>query len=76
MYRSVNGPDGMKLSKQTRATPVNADDAAGQLREALEFLGQQPPPDLGRYSPADVLRWAVAAWIPAVIPRSLSRPRA
>jgi glutamyl-Q tRNA(Asp) synthetase len=57
---------GEKLSKQTRATPVDADDAGKLLNAALEFLGQ---PRASSLVPREVLAEAVTRWDPALIPR-------
>ena len=57
---------GEKLSKQTRATPVDANDAARLLNAALEFLGQ---PRSASASPREILAEAVSRWDPARVPR-------
>ena len=57
---------GEKLSKQTRATPVDASDAGRLLKAALEFLGQEAPEAA---APAEILAEAVSRWDPARIPR-------
>jgi glutamyl-Q tRNA(Asp) synthetase len=57
---------GEKLSKQTRATPVDANDAARLLNAALEFLGQ---PRSARASPREILAEALSRWDPARVPR-------
>jgi glutamyl-Q tRNA(Asp) synthetase len=57
---------GEKLSKQTRATPVDADDAGKLLIAALEFLGQPPA---SSHVPREILAEAVTRWNPALIPR-------
>jgi len=53
---------GEKLSKQTRASPVYAAQAAPTIDAVLRFLGQQPPQELVRWSAADAMKWAVSAW--------------
>lgn len=53
---------GDKLSKQTGAPPLDDRNPAPALWAALRFLGQQPPPDLARESPAVILDWALAHW--------------
>lgn len=53
---------GEKLSKQTLAPAVNPRFAAQQLRIALSFLGQSPPPELDAASPSEVLAWGCAHW--------------
>ncbi len=46
---------GEKLSKQTRAAPVDASRPGPALFAALEFLGQQPPPELSGASPPGIV---------------------
>jgi glutamyl-Q tRNA(Asp) synthetase len=53
---------GEKLSKQTRATPVDATNVAPTIHTVLHFLGQHPPPELARWSAAEAIGWAVNAW--------------
>lgn len=60
---------GDKLSKQTHAPPLDSRRPAPALVAALAFLGQQPPPELVRAAPREVLAWAIAHWYPARIPR-------
>ncbi len=61
---------GNKLSKQTGAPPLDERRPGPALWAALHFLGQQPPPDLMRESPAVLLDWALLHWrlerVPAV----------
>jgi glutamyl-Q tRNA(Asp) synthetase len=57
---------GEKLSKQTRATPVDRDDAGKLLNAALEFLGQ---PRASSLVPREILAEAVTRWDAALIPR-------
>lgn len=61
---------GEKLSKQTRAPPVDAAAGSGVLLDALAFLGQVIP---APGPPTEVLAQAVRAWDPARIPRGQSR---
>jgi glutamyl-Q tRNA(Asp) synthetase len=60
---------GEKLSKQTRAAPLDPRHAAADVHAALEFLGQAPEPGLRRALPREVLAWAVASWRRDAIPR-------
>lgn len=60
---------GEKLSKQTRATPVDAANAASTIHTVLRFLGQQPPQELARWPAAEAIGWAVKAWRRDNIPR-------
>jgi len=53
---------GEKLSKQTHAAPLIADNAAADLSLALQFLGQSPPPALARADVRTVWQWALANW--------------
>lgn len=53
---------GEKLSKQTNAPPVNGADPSPQLWDALEFLGQNPPPELSRGPVSALWEWAIAHW--------------
>ncbi len=62
---------GEKLSKQTRAAPVEPARAPALLRAALAFLGQDVP-EAGRAEA--ILAAAVRAWDPRRIPRASARP--
>ncbi|MDO3721801.1 tRNA glutamyl-Q(34) synthetase GluQRS [Marinobacter sp. chi1] len=53
---------GQKLSKQTHAPALDDDRAARNLFEALQALGQMPPPQLAHASPADILEWGIVHW--------------
>jgi glutamyl-Q tRNA(Asp) synthetase len=55
---------GEKLSKQTLAPAIAADDAVAPLIAVLEFLRQQPPAELRQSSVGEVLGWAVENWQP------------
>lgn len=55
---------GEKLSKQTLAPAVTADDAVATLVAVLEFLRQQPPAELRQGRVEEVLGWAVENWQP------------
>jgi glutamyl-Q tRNA(Asp) synthetase len=59
---------GQKLSKQTRAHPVNAAQAGPVIHAVLNFLGQQPPPELSRMNPREALQWATAHWSRSRLP--------
>lgn len=66
---------GQKLSKQTLAAPLEANQAGPALVAALRFLGQRPPPDLQAASIAEIWQWATANWaLPAdgLLPSSVS----
>ena len=62
-------PAGEKLSKQTRAAPIEAGEAPLRLWRALNFLGQDPPPVLRGESVADLWIWARANWRRDRVPR-------
>ncbi len=53
---------GEKLSKQTLAAPVGASRPAATLVSILNFLQQQPPPDLVDGTARTVLDWAIKNW--------------
>jgi glutamyl-Q tRNA(Asp) synthetase len=53
---------GAKLSKQTRAAPIDAHHPAPALFAALQFLGQNPPDELRRATNADFWAWSSAHW--------------
>ena len=63
---------GEKLSKQTRAAPVDARDPVPALAHAMDFLGQAPPAQLRRAPLAEFWRWALAHWDAKHIPRRRS----
>lgn len=62
--------DGLKLSKQTRAAPVDGRAPGRTIADALRFLGHAPPGELTGAGPGELLTWALAHWRPARIPRS------
>jgi glutamyl-Q tRNA(Asp) synthetase len=53
---------GEKLSKQTRAAPIDPAQPLTALVAALRFLGQQPPATLARTSIKELWNWAIANW--------------
>lgn len=65
---------GMKLSKQTRAQPVDAREPAAALFAAARFLGQNPPEGLCRSTSADFWPWAFANWRLNQAPRVAALP--
>ncbi len=68
----VNGA-GEKLSKQTKAVPLEMDHAVATLIEAWSALGQAiPTPDWP--SGAAFLEWAASAWDVSRLPRSATVP--
>ena len=58
-----------KLSKQTRAAPVDAAQPGPALFAALEFLGQQPPAELSGAGPDELWAWAMRHWRLDRVPR-------
>lgn len=69
----VTGPGGMKLSKRDNAVSLAggldlARHGARLICGALQFLGQNPPQELTRASCREVLDWATAQFVTAVIP--------
>lgn len=61
--------EGGKLSKQTRARPVDRSRPVPILVEVLHFLGQEPPDELLSASLDEAWAWAYAHWSSARIPR-------
>ena len=57
-------PQGQKLSKQSFAAAIPAEDPAGVLYDALVRLQQQPDPQLRHADPGSVLDWAIFHWQP------------
>jgi len=53
---------GEKLSKQTLAPAITADDVIATLIAVLEFLRQQPLAELRQGRVEEVLEWAVGNW--------------
>ena len=62
----VLSADGKKLSKRTRADPLKHQEPATVVKQALDFLGQNPPSDL---SLNDLWTWAIEHWNNDLIPR-------
>jgi glutamyl-Q tRNA(Asp) synthetase len=65
---------GEKLSKQTRAAPVDISRPGPALFAALEFLGQRPPPELSGASVHELWTWATANWQLDHVPRGPALP--
>ena len=65
---------GEKLSKQTRAAPVDARDPVPALAQVMQFLGQSPPEELSRESLSGFWAWALAHWDAGRIPRRICLP--
>jgi glutamyl-Q tRNA(Asp) synthetase len=54
--------DGRKLAKSRHSVAVSAADATAQLHAVLSWLGQEPPVELARTSPRELMRWAIRNW--------------
>jgi glutamyl-Q tRNA(Asp) synthetase len=67
---------GEKLSKQTFAAPLDASRPLPGLVAALDFLGQQPPPELARGTLQEFWDWSLKNWRLARVPRIASAPAA
>lgn len=65
---------GEKLSKQTRAAPVDERDPVPVLAQVLAFLGQAPPEQLRRAGLEEFWDWALSNWSAERIPRRRSLP--
>jgi glutamyl-Q tRNA(Asp) synthetase len=59
--------DGSKLSKSTRAVPLDLDSIPQALTSTLTYLSQSPPPELARCSVKDVWKWALTHWQPQAL---------
>ena len=67
----ITNPAGQKFSKQHHSPALNDDTAADNLRAALSFLCQHPPPtDLANCE--QILDFATDRWSLETIPRTLS----
>ena len=65
---------GEKLSKQTLAEAIDPKHASVSLVHALRFLGQDPPPHLGREHTRAVWAWAFENWKLDRVPRVRAQP--
>lgn len=59
------GADGLKLSKQNHAAPLDDAQAGANIYTSLLHLRQAPPPQLRGAAPEALLDWAVSHWNPA-----------
>jgi len=64
----VLGADSRKISKQNHAPAIADQPPAQVLWQALDFLGQDPEPQLARATAQDILAWAVRHWDITKIP--------
>ncbi len=65
---------GEKLSKQTRARPIDECRPQAALMAALEFLGQAPPDGLGEAGLDELWCWAAGHWQRKHLPRCRIAP--
>lgn len=63
---------GYKLSKQTRATAVDAKAPQAIIFELLNLLKQNPPHELQHAPVKELLDWAIAHWNPAPLKNALA----
>jgi glutamyl-Q tRNA(Asp) synthetase len=63
---------GHKLSKQTFAKPLLANNACANLLVALEFLNQPLPPEDLSQRTKDIIHWSVSHWALPDIPKALA----
>lgn len=63
--------DGTKLSKQSKAPPINLDDPRPTLINALNFLCQHPPAELQETDVETIWAWALEHWSVTAIPAVL-----
>ena len=60
-------PGGNKLSKSTRAVPLDHSQVAKGLTTTLTLLSQTPPPDFEHYTVKDAWKWALSHWSPQAL---------
>lgn len=65
---------GQKLSKQTRAAPLDVERPGPALWQALRFLGQEPPEALRAAGLEELWTWAHAHWEVGRIPAEYGLP--
>lgn len=65
---------GEKLSKQTLAAAVDADDPVPALFRVLAFLGQAPPAELEKADTDSLWHWALKHWRREAVPRRRTLP--
>jgi glutamyl-Q tRNA(Asp) synthetase len=63
----VNNADGVKLSKQTGASPLDHRQPSRLLVAALRHLGQPTTAGLADSDPQAILRWARDHWDPSLV---------
>ena len=67
----VNSAQGIKLSKQTGARPIDHAKAPQLLAAALKHLGQSASDDLLQMRPGEILQSAISNWKVRAIPAQL-----
>lgn len=63
---------GEKLSKQTKAAPIDLSNAGSALIAALSFLGQNPPAELKQANITDIWQWALSHWHLGQVPHHVA----
>jgi glutamyl-Q tRNA(Asp) synthetase len=58
----VLGDDGQKLSKQTKAPPVDVSNPGPAMAAALRFLRQRVPEGMERWQPREIAAHAIRHW--------------
>ena len=58
----VKNDYGEKLSKQTKAAPIDLSNAVPQLIAAMQFLGQRPPVEISGGDIHSFWQWAINNW--------------
>lgn len=67
----ISNAQGQKFSKQNHAPALKRESAAANLRDALRFL-LQPPPPAKITQTGELLNFAIENWSTALIPRVMS----
>ncbi|MGB5338059.1 MAG: tRNA glutamyl-Q(34) synthetase GluQRS [Gammaproteobacteria bacterium] len=70
----ATGLNGDKLSKQTRAQPVTADDRNRTIVDVLRFLNQTVPDSPDDATRDELWEWAIDHWNASLIPAQRSMP--
>ncbi|MDG1750129.1 MAG: tRNA glutamyl-Q(34) synthetase GluQRS [Thalassotalea sp.] len=60
---------GYKLSKQNKAPAIENNNPQPALYAALQFLGQQPPPELQYLNVDEIIQWAIIHWQLESVPK-------
>ncbi len=68
----INNPQGQKLSKQNRATPIDDNFSQSNLLNVLNLLQQKLPPANLQDKNSTILQWAIKHWDISRIPNQLS----